>query len=169
VKNVVFDAPNSRLIECQVLIVDSGLHFYRRLTARSSRYAAYAFGLFVFAVGIALDFVLMDMGAPRPLTLLFDDFLTGVAAAFAAWFILRTEVRRRQQEIQRLRVLDETNHHVRNALQVMVLHVYSMEGPRAAELQQAVSRIEWTMNEVLPKIGPHPERSPLPSSASKTA
>jgi hypothetical protein len=149
--------------------VDSGLPFSRRLTVRSLRYAAYAFGLFVFAVGIVLDFVLIDMGAPRPLTLLFDDLLTGVAAAIAAWFILRAEVRRRQQELQRLRVLDETNHHVRNALQVMVLHVYSMEGPRAAELQQAVSRIEWTLNEVLPKIGPQPERPPLPSSASKTA
>ena len=64
--------------------MDSGLLFSRRLTVRSSRYAAYAFGLFVFAVGIVLDFLLIDIGAPRPLTLLFDDFLTGVAAAFAA-------------------------------------------------------------------------------------
>ena len=149
--------------------MDSGLPFSRRLTIRSLRYAAYAFGLFVFAVGIVLDFVLIDMGAPRPLTLLFDDFLTGVAAAVAAWFILRAEVRRRQQELQRLRVLDETNHHVRNALQVMVLHVYSMEEPRAAELQQAVSRIEWTLNEVLPKIAPQPHDSSLPNSTGKTA
>lgn len=149
--------------------MDSGLLFSRRLTVRSSRYAAYVFGLFVFAVGIALDFLLIDMGAPRPLTLLFDDLLTGIAAAFAAWFILRAEVRRRQQEIQRLHILDETNHHVRNALQVVVLHVYSMEGPRAAELQKAVSRIEWTLNEVLPRIGPQSEQPPHPTSTSKTA
>jgi hypothetical protein len=157
--------------------VDSGLLFSRRLTVRSSRYAAYAFGLFVFAVGIVLDFVLIDMGAPRPLMLLFDDFLTGVAGAFAAWLILRSEIRRRQQEVQRLRVLDETNHHVRNALQVMVLHVYSMDGPRAAELRQAVARIEWTLQEVLPQIGPpglpdppRPQRPEPPQpTTSKTA
>ena len=150
--------------------MDSGLLFSRRLTIRSSRYAAYAFGLFVFAVGILLDFILIDVGAPRPLTLLFDDLMTGVAATFAAWFILRAEVRRRQQEIQRLRILDETNHHVRNALQVVVLHVYSMEGPRAAELQQAVARIEWTLKEVLPQIGPQlQEPPPRPAPTSKTA
>lgn len=149
--------------------MDSGLLFSRRLTVRSSRYAAYAFGLFVFAVGILLDFILIDVGAPRPLTLLFDDLMTGVAATFAAWFILRAEVRRRQQEIQRLHVLDEMNHHVRNALQIVVLHVYSMEGPRAEELQQAVARIEWTLKEVLPQIGPQQQEPPRPAPTSKTA
>jgi hypothetical protein len=133
------------------------------LTVRSSRYAAYAFGLFVFAVGILLDLLLIDLGAPRRFMLLFDDLITGFVAAIAAWLIFRSELRRREQEMHRFLVLDETNHHVRNALQVMVLHAYSMEGPRAAELQRAVARIEWTLNEVLPKIEPQRSNGSPPS------
>lgn len=139
------------------------------LTVRSARFAAYAFGLFVFAVGILLDVVLTDVGLPRPLMLVVNDVLTGFAAGVAAWLVFRAELRRREQEMNRFHVLDETNHHVRNALQVMVLHAYSMEGPRAAELQRAVARIEWTLNEVLPKIGPAMEEKPSPRSHIKSA
>jgi hypothetical protein len=149
--------------------VENGMSSNHHLTVRSSRYAAYAFGLFVFAVGILLDLVLIDLGAPRRFMLLFDDLITGVVAAIAAWLIFRAELRRREQEMHRFLVLDETNHHVRNALQVMVLHAYSMEGPRAAELQHAVARIEWTLNEVLPKIGPVNEEKPAPRTHIKSA
>jgi hypothetical protein len=140
------------------------------LTVRSSRYAAYAFGLFVFAVGVLLDLVMIEMGAPSRFTLLFDDLLTGLVAGITAWVLFRIELRRREQELDRLRVLDETNHHVRNALQVMVLHAYSMEeGPRAAEVQRAIARIEWTLNEVLPKIGPEGKDSTAQKTSVKSA
>jgi hypothetical protein len=101
--------------------------------------------------------------------LVVNDVLTGFAAGVAAWLVFRAELRRREQEMNRFHVLDETNHHVRNALQVMVLHAYSMEGPQAAELQRAVARIEWTLNEVLPKIGPAMEEKPSPRSHIKSA
>lgn len=139
------------------------------LTVRSARFAACAFGLFVFAVGILLDVVLNDIGLSRPLTLVVNDVLTGGAAGVAAWLVFRAELRRREQEMHRFLVLDETNHHVRNALQVMVLHAYSMEGPRASELQRAVARIEWTLNEVLPRIGPQREHLPAPRSTARSA
>ena len=139
------------------------------LTVRSARFAAYAFGLFVFAVGILLDVVLADIGLARPLMLVVNDVLTGFAAGVAAWLVFRAELRRREQEMHRFLILDETNHHVRNALQVMVLHAYSMEGPRAEELQRAVARIEWTLNEVLPRIGPVREEKPAPRTHIKSA
>lgn len=140
------------------------------LTVRSARYAAYAFGIFVFAVGVLLDVLLNDIGLPRPMTLIIDDVLTGLAAGVAAWLVFRSELRRREQEMQRFLVLDETNHHVRNALQIMVLHAYSMEGPQATELRRAVARIEWTLNEVLPRIGPQRENIAADSrSAAKSA
>jgi hypothetical protein len=140
------------------------------LTVRSSRYAAYAFGLFVFAVGVLLDLVMIEMGAPSRFTLLFDDLLTGFVAGITAWLLFRGELRRREQELDRLRVLDETNHHVRNALQVMVLYAYSMEeGPRAAEVKRAIARIEWTLNEVLPKIGAKGDDSAVRETTAKSA
>lgn len=146
----------------------SSLSSFDFLNLRSARYAAYAFGLFVFAVAVLLDVVLNDIRLPRPAILVLNDLLTGLAAGVAAWLVFRAEIRRREQELNRFLVLDETNHHVRNALQVMVLHAYSMEGPRAAELQRAVARIEWTLNEVLPKIAPHRADS-APKSQVKSA
>lgn len=124
----------------------------KRLTTRTSRYAAYAFGLFVFAVGILLDLVMVEMGAPSRVTLLIDDLLTGGIAGLAAWFVLRSEVRRREREIHRLHVLDEMNHHVRNALQVMTLYSYEIGGEKGLELTRAVQRIQWSLTEVLPKV-----------------
>jgi hypothetical protein len=122
------------------------------LAGHLSRYAAYVFGLFVFGVGILLDVVLIELGAPRLLTLLFDDLLTGVAAGIAVGLALRSERRRRQEETHRLQVLDELNHHVRNALQVMALHSYSIGGDEGLELSRAVQRIQWSLTEILPKV-----------------
>ena len=134
------------------------------LTVRASRYAAYAFGLFVFAVGILLDFVLIDMGAPNRFMLLFDDFVTGAVAAVAAWLVLRSELRRREQEMHRLQVLDEMNHHVRNALQVLTLYSYEIGGEKGLELTRAVQRIQWSLTEVLPKVN---FDSPAPSQSGE--
>jgi hypothetical protein len=122
------------------------------LSIRSTRIYAYTFGVLVFAIGILLDATLIDFGAPRPLTLLFDDLLTGAAAGFAVWLGLRSEVKRRMEEDHRLQVLDEMNHHVRNALQVMVLCSYSIGGQKGEELLQAAKRIQWSLTEVLPKV-----------------
>jgi hypothetical protein len=136
----------------------------KRLTVRSARYSAYAFGLFVFAVGILLDLIMVELGAPSRFTLLFDDLLTGFVAGIAAWFLLRSEVRRRQQEIHRLLVLDEMNHHVRNALQVMTLYSYEIGGEKGKELTRAVQRIQWSLTEVLPKVN---FDSPAPSQSDQ--
>ena len=122
------------------------------LTVRSSRFAAYAFGLFVFAVGIMLDLIMIELGAPSRFTLLFDDLLTGFVAGVAAWLVLHSELRRREQETHRLLVLDEMNHHVRNALQVMALYSYEIGGEKGADLTRAVHRIQWSLTEILPKV-----------------
>jgi len=122
------------------------------LSVRTSRYFAYAFGVFVFIVGIMLDALLIDVGTSRTLTLIFSNLLTGTACGIGLWLAARHEIRRRVNESYRLAVLDEMNHHVRNALQVMVLYSYSLEGDRAVELRKAVDRIQWSLTDVLPRI-----------------
>lgn len=137
------------------------MRFLNFLSYRSTRIFAYVFGLLVFVVGILLDTFLIDIGASRPMTLLVDDFLTGAAAGVALWLVLRYEQRRRIAEAYRLQVLDETNHHVRNALQVMVLFSHSVGGQQGEQLRKAVDRIQWTLNEVLPQVNfATPRQSP---------
>jgi hypothetical protein len=60
-------------------------------------------------------------------------------------------------------VLDEMNHHVRNALQVMTLCSYSIGGEKGAELSKAVQRIQWSLTEVLPKVNFDSSFPPTPS------
>ena len=130
------------------------------LSHRSAVLFVLSFVALVVGIGILLDALLIDLGAPKMVTLLFDDLLTGVAAGIALWLALRSEVRRRQEENHRLLVLDEMNHHVRNALQVMTLCSYSIGGEKGAELSKAVQRIQWSLTEVLPKVN---FDAPLPS------
>jgi hypothetical protein len=133
------------------------------LSIRSTRIYAYVFGILVFAIGIVLDTALIDFGTPNPMMLVFDDLLTGAAAGFAVWLALRSEVKRRIEEDHRLQVLDEMNHHVRNALQVMVLCSYSIGGQKGEELLQAAKRIQWSLTEVLPKVNFEPLPPPPPN------
>lgn len=122
------------------------------LTVRSSRYLAYGFGVFVFIVGILLDILMIDLGTSRALMLVITNLVTGIAAGIVAWLVARNEVLRRIEESHRLIVLDEMNHHIRNALQAVVLCCYSMEGESAQTLTRAVERIQWSLTEVLPKV-----------------
>jgi hypothetical protein len=43
------------------------------------------------------------------------------------------------------------------------------EGPRAAEVKRAIARIEWTLNEVLPKIGAKGDDSAVRETTAKSA
>jgi len=122
------------------------------LSRQFARYFAICFGLFVFGVGIFFDIMLIDVGTSRHITLLLTNAITGFASGIALWLAAKNEVQRRVEESRRLIVLDEMNHHVRNALQAMVLQSYSLEGERALELRKAVDRIQWSLTEILPRI-----------------
>ena len=122
------------------------------LSKQFARYFAIGFGLFVFGVGIFLDILLIDVGTSRPITLLLTNAITGSASGLALWLAAKNEIQRRVEESRRLIVLDEMNHHVRNALQAMVLQSYSLEGQTAIELRKAVDRIQWSLTEILPRI-----------------
>lgn len=122
------------------------------LSKQFARYFAIGFGFFVFGVGIFFDIMLIDVGTSRHITLLLTNAITGFASALALWVAAKNEVQRRVEESRRLIVLEEMNHHVRNALQAMVLQSYSLEGERALELRKAVDRIQWSLTEILPRI-----------------
>lgn len=111
-----------------------------------------AFFLVVSAVGFFLDRLLVQEGVPGLGVMLLSNGLTGLVAA-----VLFLQVKVRAQERQRLleeRLLKvaEMNHHVRNALQVVSFYRYQITDPEASRLlQESIKRIEWTLEEVLPR------------------
>jgi len=77
-----------------------------------------------------------------------DDFCGGIIAAF---IIYRYERRRSKYLNEGLKTVELMNHHVRNALNVIVTSVY-VHGydKQLNEIQVSVNRIEWALREILP-------------------
>ena len=96
--------------------------------------------------------------------ILLDDALLGTCAAAALYLFLHhfDVVRERQRRQQCTRVADQLNHHVRNALQVIVNRT-AMEPHSASEIRDidgAVNRIDWALREILPPVDGAPRREP---------
>lgn len=115
-------------------------------------FAVTVFIVFVSAVGFGFDRLMVREGVPSLGVMLLSNALTGLVAG-----ILYLEMRVRAQEKQRLleqrlQKVAEMNHHVRNALQVVSFYRYQITDPEAGRLlQDSIKRIEWTLEEVLPR------------------
>lgn len=109
----------------------------------------------VSLVGFAFDRMLIHEGVPRYDLMAISNSLTGVVAGGFFWQALRRERERRHFIRERLHTISEMNHHIRNALQVISFHTYREQDEKNVEVvRQAVNRIEWALQEVLPgKIG----------------
>lgn len=84
-----------------------------------------------------------------------DDALLGIFSALAVFFLLQQ--RDTQRELRRQKqyaaVIADLNHHIRNAMQVIVyrseLGVHDV--PELQEIRDAVNRIDWALREILPR------------------
>ncbi len=109
----------------------------------------------VTIVGVALDRLLLDTGVSRWHTILFSNAITGaVAALFLAY---RQQQHRREMELmeQRVQIVADMNHHIRNALQVIVYFAQNAKDRESADrLRDSIDRIQWALREVLPRYTP---------------
>lgn len=112
---------------------------------------------FAIVAGAAMAFTinllyrgLTAVGMSAEATLI-DDLLIGVAAAALVFFVQQARDLHRQRRCAA--VIEQMNHHIRNALQVIVSRA-SLDHQDQPELQQinrAVARIDWALREVLPR------------------
>jgi hypothetical protein len=107
---------------------------------------------FISGIGFGFDRLLLREGVPRLGVLFLSNALTGVVAG--ALFLqskFRAQEKHRLLE-HRLQKIAEMNHHVRNALQVVAFYRHQITDPAAGRLiQESIDRIEWTLEEVLPR------------------
>jgi hypothetical protein len=108
--------------------------------------------LLICAIGYGFDRLLLKEGVPRFDVLLLANILTGCVAA-ALFLQVRSRIREEERLLeQRLETIAEMNHHVRNALQVVAYYGYQHDDDKAAKLiRESITRIEWTLKEVLPR------------------
>lgn len=76
---------------------------------------------------------------------------TVFASAIVGWLIYRYERNRAKYLHDRLKMIELMNHHVRNALNVIVTSVYVHGYDKELnEIRASVNRIEWALREILP-------------------
>ena len=119
----------------------------RRNSPLHPRYAAVIAGLLIFAfllVANELETRFISTESHRVL----DDLCGGIIAAVV---IYRYERRRSKYLNEGLKTIELMNHHVRNALNVIVTSVYVHGYDKELnEIGVSVNRIEWALREILP-------------------
>lgn len=91
-----------------------------------------------------------------------DDILLGLVAAALVFLLQRQQEIELRRQRQSAAVIEQMNHHIRNALQVIVTRA-SLDHEAKPELDQihsAVARIDWALREILPQSvgdGPIPD------------
>src|SRR3954468_17790431 len=109
--------------------------------------------LAVFVIGMGLDIALLREHEPQRLTIEISDALGGVVVGVLAYRLLLYERERRALLRQRIAVIADMNHHVRNALQVISFHTYTAADQEQVEaVKESMARIQWALKEVLPKL-----------------
>ncbi len=110
--------------------------------------------LALFVIGTGLDYVLLhDEHDSRTAIIEVSDALGGAVAGVLIFRLLLYERERRKRLRQKIAVIADMNHHVRNALQVISFTAYSTADKEKIEaIKESMERIQWALKEVLPKL-----------------
>ena len=107
--------------------------------------------IIVSAAGLLFDRLLIQEGASRLDLMIASNGLTGCVAGILLMQIVRRERERRAIIRERLQIVSEMNHHIRNALQVISFIVAREQDQHTVEMvRTSVDRIQWALKEVLP-------------------
>jgi hypothetical protein len=113
---------------------------YRRLGL------SFAVAVALFVLGAIMD-AYEEWNHIHGLLLYVDDLLVGILAGMMVFVY---EERRHRMMSDKIRVIDEMNHHVRNALQAIAISTHVEEAEKIGMLDDACKRIEWALREILP-------------------
>ena len=139
---------------------------YRKpITLKGRAIFSFGLGCGIFLLGVALR-TLLDNWGVSGLTAAVDDLLIG---ALAGILVFAYERHQHEGILEKMRVISEMNHHVRNALQPILYSPYLKEqAEQVRTIQEGTRRIEWALREVLSGEDKVPPISKLPSPASKS-
>lgn len=112
-----------------------------------------ASGALVFGIAVLANWLIYDV-------LLHEQGIHVVAAIVGGGVttllierLLFTQRQARLAALERFRIIAEMNHHIRNALQAISYQRYvNASDADAKRLKEAVDRIEWVLEEILPNV-----------------
>jgi hypothetical protein len=137
------------------------------ISPRKTLLLIFAFVIIVGVAGLLFDNLLITEGASRLDLMIASNALTGCVAGILLLQIVRRERERRAVIRERLKIVSEMNHHIRNALQVISFFVSREKDQETVEMvRSSVDRIQWALKEVLPG-GQEIPRETWPAAPSK--
>lgn len=108
---------------------------------------AVLYSLLVLVFLVLADQLSIRYGLPESQRVL-DDVCGAIVAGL---LVYRNEYARSRYLNEKLKTIEMMNHHVRNALQVIVDSVYVYgHAQQVEEIQQSIKRIDWALREILP-------------------
>jgi hypothetical protein len=107
-------------------------------------------GLFSGGVAYLTNALLMRVGTSGVVYAVIDATVIGAVAATIGALALIGVRERRKRDIERLRTVAELNHHVRNALQVIVDDYYLSRDSHTEAVLSSVDRIDRTLRSLFP-------------------
>jgi hypothetical protein len=115
----------------------------------------FAIGVSLFILGVSSDWLTRNFLDSR-WKILDDLLLALIAGTIVLWY----ERLRTRSLLQRLVLVSEMNHHVRNALQAVIYAAAVQKDEHLSKIvYDAVERIDWALKEILPlEAGPRRTR-----------
>lgn len=134
---------------------------------RGWKLALVTFGIFLLVTASAYGFdrMLRRDGVNREVITASANALTGLVVGMMFLEYTRNVQNRRRLVRNRLEVIADMNHHIRNALQVISYGTATHGGKQETEMmRESIERIEWALREVLPGYLPetHVPHEPAP-------
>lgn len=108
--------------------------------------------ILVFFISSAADLLMLKEHETPRLTVELSDAVSSAAIALLSYKLIRSYQDRRDRVRQRVEVIADMNHHVRNALQVISLTSHGKDKEEITAIRESVNRIQWALRELLPKI-----------------
>ena len=135
---------------------------FRSWLARASRLqlilVSLVFAVAVWLIDAGLDSLMIYFDSTRRELLFLSGAVTAALAGCMMLWVLLIQRTRHIETEQRLKVIGDMNHHVRNALQVISYWgVQERNREQLGFIHDAVDRIEWALRDVLPR-GVPPQR-----------
>lgn len=107
----------------------------------------------MFAVVTLVDRLLADVGLHAEATYI-DDFLLAAVTGVLVLVLQLQHERELARQRQSALIIEQMNHHIRNALQVIVYRMdpKTRDSQELREIRDSVDRIDWALREILPTV-----------------
>ena len=122
-------------------------------TVRGGVVLAVIAGIAIFVVNVVADLLILHHHElTARFTVEISDGISAFVIGLLSYKVIRLQQQRSDRIRQKLEVIADMNHHVRNALQVISLSTHGQSKEDLGAIRESMNRIQWALRELLPKI-----------------